>query len=292
MSLETILIYLNKPFPFFKNRWQRLLASMLVALFIYGFLMIFQPFGLAGLSNYKSEVILGYALITFMVIFISLFIAPEFFHSYFESWTIKKNFIYISSHFLIIAILNWYFNHHYHQENSFHSLSFFVFITMSVGVFPSFLLVYFVEKWLSNANEEIASTINNEIHSVVDETNQLSMQDIEIKIISKNKNEDFILPLSNLLYIKSEGNYVNICFTEDNKINEVLIRNSISAIETHLSEIPGVIRCHRSYLANFNNIDHVSGNAHSFSLHFTGVKKSIPVSRAFPKEQLKRYRLS
>ncbi len=291
MSLDTLTTYLNKPFPFLENRQQRLIAVVLVSMFIFVFLFVFQPFGIAGITEHKFEILLGYSAITFTILFISFLIFPEFFPEYFDTWTIKKNLIFIFSHFIIISISNWAFNHSYHQEETRHTLSYFIFITVSIGVFPTFLVIYFVEKWLSNSNEEIASTINNEMYSSSDEVEETRLQDVEIEIISKNKNENLNILLRNLLCIKSEGNYIEVFFIQDEKTKSVLIRNSISVIEKHLAEIPGILRCHRSYLANFNKIDHVSGNAHSLVLHFNELPETIPVSRSFPKEQLKRYRL-
>jgi len=55
--------FLNKPFPFIDTKEQRLVAVIFISLFIFGFLYIFQPFGLAAIVKDKALIIAGYASI-------------------------------------------------------------------------------------------------------------------------------------------------------------------------------------------------------------------------------------
>ncbi len=56
--------YLNKPFPFIDKKKHRIVASFLFSAFIYLFLIVFQPFGIADIQFYKPLFILGFSVIT------------------------------------------------------------------------------------------------------------------------------------------------------------------------------------------------------------------------------------
>lgn len=71
------------------------------------------------------------------------------------------------------------------------------------------------------------------------------------------KDEKGIMRLSvqteNLLYIESSDNYAVIYYNNLGKIKKYLIRNTLKNIEKDL-EKTSVVRCHRSYLVNFNRV--------------------------------------
>ena len=71
------------------------------------------------------------------------------------------------------------------------------------------------------------------------------------------KDEKGIMRLSvqtdNLLYIESSDNYAVIYYNNLGKIKKYLIRNTLKNIEKDL-ERTSVVRCHRSYLVNFNRV--------------------------------------
>jgi DNA-binding LytR/AlgR family response regulator len=56
-----------------------------------------------------------------------------------------------------------------------------------------------------------------------------------------------------ILYLESSDNYVMIYYISNNKISKYMIRNTLKNLESKLLSI-GFIRCHRSYLVNFNKV--------------------------------------
>lgn len=277
--------YLNKPFPFIEKTKYRLLASILVSVFVYVFLMIFQPFGISNIQYYKPIFVLGFFVITLIVLFFSFLIAPlickEFFDS--DNWTIRKNTIFIISQFIIISILNWAYNSTLGKDvTTQHSLMFFVFITTTVGIFPTLFLMYFIEINLTRKNQDFANDFTENIPEKLSKT-----EEIKIILNSKNKAETFKINLNQLICIKSEGNYLNVFYFENDKIISRLIRNSISKIEEQLSKFNKIKRSHRSYIVNLDKVDKMTGNARNFNLHIDDLGFKIPVSRSFPKEILK-----
>jgi len=97
------------------------------------------------------------------------------------------------------------------------------------------------------------------------------------------------IELDQLICIKSEGNYVDVYFYKNEKINKQLIRNSLTKLSKQLIIFENIKRCHRSYIVNFSNIEKVSGNARNFNLHIKTLDFTISVSRSFPKEIISKY---
>ena len=272
--------YLNKPFPFIENKSFRILASFLFSGFVYVFLLTFQPFGISNIQYYKPIFVLGFFGITFIVLLFSFLVAPVMLKNLFDfdKWTIKKNVIFIILQFFIITVLNWIYNSTIGKEiTEQHSLFFFVFITVSVGVIPTLFLIYFTEKNLARKNQHIAKNFTNNIQ------HQINMpENITIKFASKNNDETIIIDLEQFICVKSEGNYLKVFFSEENIFKSKLIRNSISNIEEQLIVFKKVKRCHRSYIVNLDKVEKMTGNARNLNLHISNMNFTIPVSRSFP----------
>jgi DNA-binding LytR/AlgR family response regulator len=69
-------------------------------------------------------------------------------------------------------------------------------------------------------------------------------------------------------------------------MKKTLIRNTLSKIEKQLP-FDNIKKCHRSYLANLNLIEKITGNAQGYRLHFPfSTEITVPVSRSKGKELL------
>jgi len=85
---------------------------------------------------------------------------------------------------------------------------------------------------------------------------------------------------ANILYIKSEDNYINIHnLDESNQIHTELIRMSLKNIHDKL-DFP-FLKVHRSYIVNLNQIKKVTGNSQGMQIILNGIKEPIPVSRSY-----------
>jgi hypothetical protein len=56
-----------------------------------------------------------------------------------------------------------------------------------------------------------------------------------------------------ILYLEASDNYVLINYVSNNKISKYIVRNTLKNLEVKLLTM-GFIRCHRSYLVNFNRV--------------------------------------
>jgi len=94
------------------------------------------------------------------------------------------------------------------------------------------------------------------------------------------RQDDFSLCLSDLLFAKAEGNYIELTIYKDGRINTELKRISLTQFDSQISGHPHFFRCHRAYLVNMLQIENVSGNAQGYTLAFRATEVKIPVSRA------------
>ena len=101
----------------------------------------------------------------------------------------------------------------------------------------------------------------------------------KVRLQGKSK-ETIILNPSDILYIESVSNYVNIVFFNGQDLMQKRLRCSLHDIEDMLSPYSFIIHIHRAFLVNLNFIIQVSGNAAGYKLQLFGSEKVLPVSKA------------
>ncbi len=86
---------------------------------------------------------------------------------------------------------------------------------------------------------------------------------------------------SDVVFINSADNYVEIHYKEDKKIKKKLLRNTLKNIELQINPYHIFLRCHRKYIVNPHYIDKLNGNCNHHELLLKGYKKPLPVSRQY-----------
>ncbi|MEO9870459.1 LytR/AlgR family response regulator transcription factor [Ekhidna sp.] len=105
-------------------------------------------------------------------------------------------------------------------------------------------------------------------------------EDFEIHFTSQGTNPEHLrLNVNNLLYLTSEENYAGIYIWNGNQFQKKLLRGSLTFFEDQLE--PPVVRVHRSYLVNLQQIIEVKMNSSGGSLILSGSDYSIPISRKY-----------
>jgi DNA-binding LytR/AlgR family response regulator len=106
-----------------------------------------------------------------------------------------------------------------------------------------------------------------------------------IVLRSDNDRETLEVDPEDILFIESEGNYVEVTFIgENNDIERALLRSSLKRVVKQLRGFPFLFKCHRSYIVNVKRIKRTNGNAQGYKLHLEGADKEIPVSRSYLKK--------
>jgi hypothetical protein len=86
---------------------------------------------------------------------------------------------------------------------------------------------------------------------------------------------------TNLLYITPADNYVYIWYLNKGNLTKFMLRNSLKVIEESLADT-SVLRCHRSYMANFEQVKIIRRQKDGIYLEFSieGVP-DIPISKRY-----------
>ena len=95
-------------------------------------------------------------------------------------------------------------------------------------------------------------------------------------------NLKFVVNPDSLLYISAEENYINIFYTENDKVRNYVLRSSMKALD-ELCQDNGLIRCHRSYYVNPKHVSVLRKDKDGFvsaELDMDDVM-DIPVSKKF-----------
>ncbi|MEM9983373.1 MAG: LytTR family DNA-binding domain-containing protein [Bacteroidota bacterium] len=265
-----------------KYKW---LFALLSGIFVFVFLIVFEPFGSAQSMPYKYVFLAGFGVSVFLGVATTYFILPRLIRKFFhpEKWTIGREILLLSSCILIISIFNSLYHYSWWPDVTFYkTFSIFLRITTSIGIFPIAGLIFFTERTLSKRNYERALLLANQLPPAapaaeVEEPMTVNIQEESVKAAP------LVMPLAAFVYAQSEGNYVTIYHLEDSVLVHTLIRLSLKQLEIQLENCSSIKRCHRSYLINTQHLKSIDGNARSLTIQLNKVATSIPVSRSFAK---------
>ena len=91
----------------------------------------------------------------------------------------------------------------------------------------------------------------------------------------------FSVKKDNLIYLESTENYINIFYLNNGKISKYLLRDTMKKMEEKFTGTD-IIRCHRSYMVNFEKVKVIRKEKDGLKLDFDNPGVSdIPVSRSY-----------
>ena len=91
----------------------------------------------------------------------------------------------------------------------------------------------------------------------------------------------FSIKKENLLYLEAAENYVNIYYLNKGKVSKYLLRDTLKKIEEHFSGTE-IIRCHRSYMVNFEMVKVIRKDKDGLKLEFDNPSLAdVPVSKTY-----------
>ena len=108
-----------------------------------------------------------------------------------------------------------------------------------------------------------------------DDTNPVSQITLE-----GNTNEHVNLEISDLLYIEAVGNYVKVVLLREGEVHTNMRRATMKQMEDQLQAYAIIVRCHRAFMVNLNQVEHISSNSRAMQLVMRHSHDAIPVSRS------------
>ncbi|WP_341226741.1 LytTR family DNA-binding domain-containing protein [uncultured Arcticibacterium sp.] len=252
---------------------QNLLYSFILGVFIAGFLIVFQPF---GISRWESESkvlhLLAFGGVTFGILVFMKVGVMKVFPNYFkeEKWTVGREILINFTVLCLITIGNFLYAVNIHLfpfkwEVFLWSFS----AVVSLGVFPIFFNVFLkYKRGISKYSEPV----------MVGAAKEEKETDILLK--AENGKDSLNLKAGELFFLESADNYSKVVFTAENELKQELLRGSLSSMESQILD-EKIVRCHRSYIVNLNKTEKVTGNAQGYKLHLNGIETVIPVARKY-----------
>jgi len=99
----------------------------------------------------------------------------------------------------------------------------------------------------------------------------------------------FSIKTENLLYLESADNYVNIYYLDKEKVSRFILRNTIKRLEDDFKGTE-VIRCHRSYMVNFEKVKILRKDKDELKLELDVVNAiDLPVSKTYVKSVMETF---
>ncbi|WP_321344000.1 LytTR family transcriptional regulator DNA-binding domain-containing protein [uncultured Draconibacterium sp.] len=90
----------------------------------------------------------------------------------------------------------------------------------------------------------------------------------------------FSIRCKDFLYIESTDNYVTVNFILEGRLHRKLLRNTMKNMESQLGS-ESILRCHRSFMVNTQNVNFVQKENKKLSLHLNFSEVTIPVSEKY-----------
>jgi DNA-binding LytR/AlgR family response regulator len=272
--------YLKQPYPIYESSWKIILA---IGLFISFFMVFFEPFGLSAFqSEYRIYVEIGYGVVTALTLLIFYFLIPLLFRKEISTskWTVMKQIVWQIAVLFTIGFANFlYSSFFFHFSNNVNAFLYYQIYTVLVGIIPIVVTTVIIQNSLLAKNLKIANEYNN---SFILKTNSPSGEE-KLCLMAENSKDKLEVNSSDLIYITSTGNYIQVFYMKENKLKSILLRNTLKQTEDQLKEIHFMIKCHRAFIVNKNKIVRLKGNSQGLRLVIDGTDEEIPVSRNLSK---------
>ena len=92
--------------------------------------------------------------------------------------------------------------------------------------------------------------------------------------------ETVTLQVPDLLYIEAVGNYVKIYRLVDGEVHSDMLRATSKQMEEDLHGYPMIVRCHRAFLVNLQQVEQIVSKAGTMQLVIKHCDENLPVSRS------------
>ncbi len=276
--------FLTTPYPI--NTQNNGKIALITALFISFFILFFEPFGLVNLNiAHKKLVLAGYGLVSLIVLLINIVFLPHYFKNIFSEnkWTIGKQIMFLLWILFCIGLGNYLYSNYIFQFGLFNLniLASFELFSIGIGIIPISIILLWKKNTLLKEHLKSAQELNLKVLNTIDKgVDKYTL----LKFTSYNQKEYIEIPESNILFIESQGNYCLIYYLDKDKLKKKTLRTTLKSILNQLPENSGLMKSHRAFIINPEQINQIRGNAQGYRLSFNGTSKEAIVARSYIKE--------
>ena len=278
--MKRVLTFLQEPYPQREDERTILLNSLLSGGIIFFILIVFRPFGFAGVEfPVALKLSSWFGAMSVLVVF-----CYELFLKYVlrlqrdrPEWTFGKWLLSMLGLVGCITIVNYFFTvYSYRLPHSWGHMGLIFINTVGVGIVP---IGFF---------GALNVTRSIRIHEKVAGELELGGPEIAtaeapgpVRLPVHQSAKYFEIDPQKILYIEAMQNYVRVHYEEEGVVCKEVLRNTISRMEEALDKT-SLVRCHRSFLVNTSRIRCISGNAQGLKLELQPSPGfGVPVSRKY-----------
>lgn len=99
-------------------------------------------------------------------------------------------------------------------------------------------------------------------------------------VLTGATSDTIALRVPDLLYIEAVGNYVKVCRIVGQEVKTDMLRATSKQMEEVLRPYPTIVRCHRAFLVNLQQVEKIVSRAGAMQLLVKHCDDSLPVSRS------------
>lgn len=282
-------LFLSQPFDYFngtRHRWIYVIGS---TLFVFIFLLLFQPYGISQETKHPfipDPVVLLFLLSISASTFLGLSLAQFFLRPLMVRQDISNGTYiwWLLFEALLITLFMFGFslivpdlgNDFENELNlSFQLKNYFRCLVILLFPFLGSLIFVLVER-MSFEIKELSKQIAHygKQFSAEQKKQQVDFSD-------ESGNIDFSIGLDRILYLESSNQYVLIYYLERDTIKKHIVRNRMKSIMEQIKGLP-LQRCHRSFAVNLLQVSYMSKKSgKEFLAMDTRPTIKIPISKSY-----------
>ena len=162
--------------------------------------------------------------------------------------------------------------------NFFETLAIIAFCSFAIGLYWRFK---FRSKYLAMELEETRQ-LNEELKKFSTSETEEPLETLRPQelILTGTTNESVTLQISHLLFIEAVGNYVKVSHLRNGQAHTDMLLATMKQMEETLQGYPMFVLCHRAFLANLGQVEHIISHSGSTQLLIKHCHESLPVSRS------------
>lgn len=248
-------------------------GALVLAFFCFAMLMIYKPASNQGASNLPYDRTMAiYSLSAGLTAYISNWLTKKInWFSNPKEWTLGKEVSFILMIMAMLGIVIYLLAFWLEPRSDRWNLATFL-DSLKYAFFTG--IIPFAFCTAINYQSLFTTRI-----SVIEESNEKMPLEDKIQIRSKLKKEELTFYPSQLICAESDGNYVVFNLLVNSKVEQKMIRNSMSEVERQLSDFPQFFRTHRAFIVNLKKVSTKKGNSSGYQLKLSDTDFEVPVSR-------------
>ncbi|MBX2827506.1 MAG: LytTR family transcriptional regulator DNA-binding domain-containing protein [Flavobacteriaceae bacterium] len=255
--------FLYTPFPRPKDSLKTRIKVFGVGLLGSLFIILFKPFSIENDSGiwYYNLLLVSMGVLFSASYYVIDFLVPHFFGKSFKKWNLGKAILWYTFVILFVSAAMFLYKSFLGGFNDFTFKEYIYVIGRVSGI------------------GLIVSFFGLGIFSYLNSRNLALLSSKELYKITAPNVKPITLDLSEVLYISSDDNYVDIHTVSNNKRDKIVFRSSLKNVEDQIiNPLSPIYRCHRQYLINISYFKIKSDRSRKTVIELKEYGDEIPVS--------------